>query len=71
MMAWGAGNARTSLLCVLLACAAAARGHEIPGRVSSDLRIAVGDSEISMVVRAPVEALQDLAGDPLFITGQH
>lgn len=60
MMARGAGNARTSLLCALLVCAAAARGHEIPGRASSDLRIAVGDSEISMVVRAPVEALQDL-----------
>ena len=60
MMARGAGNARTALLCVLLVFSAQARGHEIPGRVSSDLRIAVNSSEISMVVRAPVGALQDL-----------
>ena len=60
MMMRGAGNARTALLCVLLVFSAQAWGHEIPGRVSSDLRIAVNTGEISMVVRAPVAALQDL-----------
>ena len=52
--------AQAGLLCLLILLTGAARGHEIPGRVSGNLRIAVDADEIRMIVRVPVEALQDL-----------